>query len=85
MRDIETVDAELRVLSAYRRACAVTGQAVRSMVVADRLLDEWLALADGGTGHPGAAIASPTKQLPEIDCATNRRGPLAQTNEGPSL
>lgn len=40
MRSVEAVDAELRVLAAYRAACAADGDRVRSTAVVDRLLDE---------------------------------------------
>lgn len=40
MRTIETIDAELRVLAAYRSACVGAGSAVRSIAALDELLDE---------------------------------------------
>lgn len=39
-RPVEVVDAELRVLAAYRTACADDGEPVRSTTVVDKLLDE---------------------------------------------
>ncbi|WP_158087253.1 hypothetical protein [Mycobacterium aquaticum] len=57
MRTIEVVDAELRVLAAYRRACAEAGHPVRSTAVMDRLLDERSVLADAGPGDQGAVGA----------------------------
>ena len=39
-RSVEVVDAELRVLAAYRAACAADGEPVRSTAVVDELLDE---------------------------------------------
>jgi hypothetical protein len=44
MRTIEVIDAERRVLSTYRRACAATGRPARSIRVIDKLLDERLAV-----------------------------------------
>ncbi|MGW4097157.1 hypothetical protein [Mycobacterium sp. NPDC004974] len=39
---IEAIDAELRVLVAYRAACAQDGDPVRTTAVVDKLLDERL-------------------------------------------
>ncbi|WP_165612975.1 hypothetical protein [Mycolicibacterium peregrinum] len=41
-RSVAAVDAELRVLAAYRVTCAATGDTVQSTTVVDRLLDERL-------------------------------------------
>jgi hypothetical protein len=40
MRDIETIDSELRLVAALRRAARERGGAVQSIDVADALLDE---------------------------------------------
>ncbi|MGV0768705.1 hypothetical protein [Mycobacterium syngnathidarum] len=40
MRTIRMIDAKLRVLNAYRAACAAAGEPVRSTAVVDELLDE---------------------------------------------
>jgi hypothetical protein len=46
MRDIDTIDAELRVLAAYRRVCDADGRPVSSTCVVDSLLDERLRAYD---------------------------------------
>ncbi|MBU8834570.1 hypothetical protein [Mycolicibacterium goodii] len=40
MRSIDDIDGELRVLAAYRAACAAAGVPVRTTAAVDRLLDE---------------------------------------------
>jgi hypothetical protein len=40
VRDVETVDCELRLLVAVRRVCREEGGPLRSIGVADALLDE---------------------------------------------
>jgi hypothetical protein len=40
VRTVEEIDAELRVLVAYRRACAAAGRPVATTAVVDQLLDE---------------------------------------------
>jgi hypothetical protein len=40
MRDLETIDAELRLVAALRRAAREGGGPVPSIAVADALLDE---------------------------------------------
>ncbi|QRY43202.1 hypothetical protein JVX93_21910 [Mycolicibacterium boenickei] len=55
MRPVEVVDAELRVLSAYRSACAADGDPVQSTTVVDGLLDERLGADFGGPGERPAA------------------------------
>jgi hypothetical protein len=40
MRDIETIDSELRLIAALRRAARERGGPLPSMDVADALLDE---------------------------------------------
>ena len=42
MRDIETIDSELRLVAALRRAAGERGGPLRSIDVADALLDERL-------------------------------------------
>lgn len=54
MRTIRMIDAELRVVAAYRAACAADGDPVRSTTAVDQLLDEQLR-AD--LGRPGERAA----------------------------
>lgn len=56
-RPVEVVDAELRVLAAYRAACVADGDPVRSTTVVDELLDERHRTAAGPSSgrHPAAS------------------------------
>ena len=49
MRDIETIDAELRLVAALRRAARERGGPLPSIDVADALLDERRGLAEWAT------------------------------------
>lgn len=40
MRDVETIDAELRLMAAIRRSCRLLGLAPPSVHLIDKLLDE---------------------------------------------
>jgi hypothetical protein len=57
MRDIETIDAELQLVAALRRAAWERGGPLPSIDVADALLDERRELTEYGT-RPAACNAS---------------------------
>jgi hypothetical protein len=48
MRDIETIDSELRLIAALPRTAAEMGAPMPSIELADQLLDEWSASATSG-------------------------------------
>jgi hypothetical protein len=52
MRDIETIDSELRLVAALRRAARERGGPLPSIGVADALLDERRELAEWATNSP---------------------------------
>ena len=53
MRDIETIDSELRLAAALRRAARERGGPLPSIDVADALLDERCELAEWATTRHG--------------------------------
>jgi hypothetical protein len=55
MRDIETIDSELRLVAALRRAARERGGPLPSIDVADPLLDERRELIARGTRSPSSA------------------------------
>jgi hypothetical protein len=56
MRDIETIDSELRLVAAFRRAARERGGPLPSIDVADALLDE--RLAQRGRAGEDAAVGT---------------------------
>jgi hypothetical protein len=55
MRDIDTIDAELRLVGAFRRAAWERGGPLPSIAVADALLDERAAFSPTGWVRQGSA------------------------------
>ncbi len=51
-RNMESIDAELRVLAVYRRARAAAGEPVRSTAVVDSLLEERMRAHVAGQSCP---------------------------------
>jgi hypothetical protein len=73
VRDIETIDAELRLVAALRRAARERGGPLPSIDVADALLDE----------TPRADRTSPPDQLPGLSLKWDylaRRAPRMTTD-----
>jgi hypothetical protein len=59
MRDIETIDSELRLVAALRRAARERGGPLPSIDVADTLLDERSRLREGSILTPPHCVSLP--------------------------
>jgi hypothetical protein len=59
MRDIESIDGELRLVSALRRAARERGGPLPSIEVADTLLDECSRLEEGSILTPPHCVSLP--------------------------
>jgi hypothetical protein len=73
MRDVETIDSELRLVAALRRAAREQGGPLPSIAVADALLDEHL------RAHPPAALFRVTEPSQPVNELFVLLGPLKQT------
>jgi hypothetical protein len=77
VRDIETIDAELRLVAALRRAARERGGPLPSLDVADALLDERFELAALGddVGQLAVRVDGPANRLqPKLDAFKISRG-----------
>jgi hypothetical protein len=78
MRDLETIDSELRLLAAIRRLCREGGRPMPSIAPTDELLDE-----RGRVEHtrPGRTVNTPT--VTQVECPGDPKCAIqARTHRG---